>query len=84
MEEPPEVRQGAVPWGRRCGPWRWERWRLGVPLTGYMFLMSAAAFSGDSAGHRPSFIPFLRGQSQSGKSAFAAFMLNYFGYDLEL
>ena len=32
-------------------------------------------------GHRPSFIPFLRGQSQSGKSAFAAFMLNYFGYD---
>ncbi len=54
--------------------------RLGVPMVGYMFLCPLRHFL-LKRGHRPSFIPFLRGQSQTGKSAFASLVLNFFGYD---
>lgn len=79
MEEPPEVRR-VLCMGAALRAMEVGTLRLGVPLTGYMFLCPLRHFL-VKRGHRPSFIPFLRGQSQSGKSAFAAFMLNYFGYD---
>lgn len=54
--------------------------RLGAPVVGYMFLSPLRHFL-QAAGRRPSFIPFLRGKTQSGKSSFASFLLNFFGYD---
>ena len=79
MEETPETRR-VLCMGAALRAMEVGTLRLGVPLTGYMFLCPLRHFL-VKRGHRPSFIPFLRGQSQSGKSAFAAFMLNYFGYD---
>ena len=53
---------------------------VGVPLTGFMFLSPLKYFL-EQRGHRPSFIPFVRGATQTGKSAYTALLLNYFGYD---
>lgn len=54
--------------------------RVGVPLVGYMFLTPLRHFL-MKAGHRPSFIPFLRGRTGSGKSVMASLVLNHFGRD---
>ena len=79
MTEPPEIRRtlcmnAALQAVSIATP------RLGVPLVGYMFLCPLRHFL-LKRGHRPSFIPFLRGQSQTGKSAFASLILNFYGYD---
>lgn len=54
--------------------------RVGVPLVGYMFLTPLKHFL-QKEGHRPSFIPFLRGRTGSGKSVMASLVLNHFGRD---
>lgn len=54
--------------------------RVGVPLVGYMFLSPLKHFL-MKAGRRPSFIPFLRGRTGSGKSVMASLALNHFGRD---
>lgn len=53
---------------------------VGVPLVGFMFLTPLKYFL-EKRGHRPSFIPFVRGATQTGKSAYTALLLNFFGYD---
>ena len=54
--------------------------RVGVPLISYMFLSPLRHFLMQE-GHRPSFIPFLRGRTGSGKSVMASLVLNLFGRD---
>lgn len=52
----------------------------GAPLLAYMFLSPLRHFL-QKAGKRPSFIPFLRGRTGSGKSVMASLVLNCFGRD---
>lgn len=54
--------------------------RVGVPLVGYMFLTPLRHFL-MQRGRRPSFIPFVRGRTGSGKSVMASLVLNHFGRD---
>lgn len=54
--------------------------RVGIPLLSYMFLSPLRHFL-MLEGHRPSFIPFLRGRTGSGKSVMASLVLNCFGRD---
>ena len=54
--------------------------RIGLPLLSYMFLSPLRHFL-MMEGHRPSFIPFLRGRTGSGKSVMASLVLNCFGRD---
>lgn len=54
--------------------------RVGAPLVGYMFLTPLRYFL-EKIGRRPSFIPFVRGRTGSGKSLMASLILNHFGRD---
>ncbi len=54
--------------------------RIAAPLLGFIYLAPLKSLLA-KRGHRPSFVPFLRGGSGTGKSTLAALMLNHFGYD---
>lgn len=53
---------------------------IGVPLTGFHFLVPLKYFL-EQKGHRPSFLPFVRGATQTGKSSYTSLLMNYWGYD---
>lgn len=55
-------------------------YRVGAPLVSYMFLSPLRHFLMQE-GRRPSFIPFVRGRTGSGKSVIASLILNHFGRD---
>lgn len=52
--------------------------RVGIPLISYMFLSPLKHFF-EKMNKRPSFIPFIRGRTGSGKSVMASLALNFFG-----
>lgn len=54
--------------------------RIGVPLVGFAYLAPLRHFL-QQAGRRPSFVPFVRGGSGTGKSTMVSLILNHFGYD---
>ena len=54
--------------------------RIGVPLVGFMFLAPLRHWL-ERRGHRPSFIPFLFGDTGCGKSTMASLAMQCFGYD---
>ena len=54
--------------------------RIGAPLTGFVFLAPLRHWL-EMIGRRPSFIPFLYGETGSGKSTIASLFMQCFGYD---
>ena len=54
--------------------------RIGVPVVGFLFLAPLRYFL-EQRGHRPSFIPYLVGGTDMGKTTFMSLAMNHYGYD---